>query len=41
LQRFLLRVLLDHFDEVDARITGVSAEIEARLRHVEPRSRGW
>lgn len=35
-QRFLLRIMLSHLDEVDARIVEVSAEIEARLRPFEP-----
>lgn len=35
-QRFLLRVMLGHLDELDARITALTAEIEARLHPFEP-----
>lgn len=35
-QRFILGVMLEHLTELDSRIAGVSSEIEARLRALEP-----
>lgn len=35
-QRFLLGIMLGHLDELDARIVGLTAEIEARLHPFEP-----